>query len=98
MAMWKAKTKDGKEVSELDTKWNDVKNNISELLMITNDGRIICLPKNLPEYVQFKTASAELGNNSNIQIESRVIAGKIGNNIVKIRVNEKTNNITMDID
>jgi hypothetical protein len=98
MAMWKAKTKDGKEVGEMDTKWNDIKDNISELLMITNDGRTIYLPKNLSEYNQFKTASCELGNNSNIQIESRVIGGKIGSNMFKIRVNEKTNNITVEID
>ena len=98
MAMWKAKTKDGKEVSELDSKWNDIKDNISELLMVTNDGRTIYLPKNMTEYTQFKTASCELGNNSNIQIESRVMGFVIGSNMFKIRVNEKTNNITVEID
>ena len=37
--MWKAKTKDGNEVSELNTQWNDVKDNISELLLITKDNK-----------------------------------------------------------
>jgi len=95
--MWKAKTKDGKEVSELNTKWDDVKDNIAELLLITRDNKIIYLPRNMESYVQFKTASAELGQ-KNIQIESRVVGFKVGNNIVKIRINEKTENITVEVD
>ena len=95
--MWKAKTKNGKEVSELNTKWNDVQDNIEELLLITPKNQIIYLPKKMEKYVQFKTASAELGKN-NIEIESRVIGFHLGSKIVKIRVNEKTNNITIEVD
>ena len=95
--MWKAKTKNGEEVSELNTKWNDVKDNISELLLMTTNGQVIYLPKNCESYVQFKTASAELGKND-IQIESRTIGFKLGNNIVKIRVSEKNSNINIEIE
>lgn len=95
--MWKAKTKDNQEVSELNTKWNDVQDNIQELLLQTTKGQVIYLPKKMDKYVQFKSASSELGRN-NVEIESRVIGFKIGNNIVKIRVNEKTNNITIEVE
>lgn len=95
--MWKARTKDGKEVSELNTKWNDVQDNVDELLLITPKGQVIYLPKKMEKYVQFKTASAELGKN-NIEIEGRTIGFKIGMNIVKIRVNEKNNNITIEVE
>jgi hypothetical protein len=96
MAFWKAKTKDGREISELDgIKWTDVKDNIAELIMATNDGKFIFLPKNMEQYTQFKTASSNLSGN-NIEIESRVIGCKVGNIMVKIRVNEKTNNINVE--
>jgi len=97
MAIWKAKTKDGKEVSELNTKWADVADNIVDLLLITNENQIITLPKNMEKYVQAKTASAELGTNK-IQLDSRYIGFKLGNNIVKIRVDERTNNISIEVD
>jgi hypothetical protein len=95
--MWKAKLNDGREVSELNTKWEDVKENVVELLLITNDNKIIYLPKNMKGYTQFKSASAELGSKG-IQIESRVVGCKVGNNIIKIRVDEKTNNIKIEVD
>jgi len=97
MAIWKARTKDGKEISELDCKWADVKDDISELILITNSHKIIKLPKNMEKYIQAKTASAELGSN-NIEIESRYIGFEIGNNIVRIRVDEKTNNISVEVE
>ena len=93
--MWKIKTKDGKEFSELNTQWNDVKDNIAEMVLITKDGRTIYLPKNMEKYIQFKTASAEIGKND-VQIESRSIGFQLGNNIVKIRVNEKNGNIVIE--
>lgn len=95
--MWKAKTKDGKEVSELNTKWNDIKDNITELLLVTKNGQVIYLPKNMESYIQYKTASSELGS-KNIEIESRTIGWKLGNSIVKIKVNEKTSNINLEIE
>jgi len=95
--MWKARTKAGKEISELDTKWNDVQDNIQELLLITPNGQTIYLPKKMEKYIQFKSASSELGKN-NIEIDSRVVGFKIGMNIVKIRVDEKTNNIIVEVE
>ena len=94
--MWKVKTKDGKEVNEQNNSWIEVKDNISELSLITKDNKTISLPKNMESYVQFKSASANLGS-SNINIESRTIGFKLGNNIVKIRVDEKTGNINLEI-
>jgi len=96
MALWKARTKEGKEVSELEHKWNDIENDISELILITNSHQTIKLPKNMEKYFQAKTASAELGAD-NIEIESRYIGFKLGNNTVIIRVNEKTNNISVEV-
>jgi hypothetical protein len=93
--MWKVKTKDGKEINEQNGSWTDVKDSISELSLITKDNKIISLPKNMESYVQFKSASANLGSN-NINIESRTIGFKLGNNIVKIRVDEKTGNINIE--
>jgi len=93
--MWKARLKNSQEISELNSKWDDVKNDVVELLLITNDNKIIYLPKNL-EYTQFKTASISMGGND-MQIESRVIGFKLGDKTVNIRVNEKTGNITVEI-
>lgn len=96
--MWKARLRDGREVSELNTQWETIKSDVVELLLLTPSNQTIYLPKNMEAYVQFKTASAELGNNRNVQIESRVIGFKKGNNVVKIRVNEKTSNINIETD
>jgi hypothetical protein len=95
--MWKAKLKDGKEVSELNTKWNEVENDVTELMLITKDNKTICLPRGLNKYVQSKTGSCEM-NSNNIQIESRNLGFVLGSNIVKIKVNEKTGNINVEIE
>jgi len=94
--MWKAKLNDGREVSELNAQWENVKKNIVELLLITPANQIIILPKNMEEYIQFKTASAELGNSKNVQIESRVIGFVQNGTKIVLRVNEKNNNITVE--
>jgi len=96
MALWKAKLKDGKEISELDSSWTDVQDDVTELIMVTDSHQVIKLPKNMEKYIQAKTASAELGSN-NIQIESRYIGWKLRNNTVIIRVDEKTQNISVEI-
>lgn len=97
MAIWKAKKKDGKEVSELNSSWVDIQDDISDLIMITDSNQIIKLPRNMEGYVQAKTASAELGA-KNIQIESRYIGFKLGSNIIRIRVDEKTKNISVEVE
>ena len=97
MRQWVATTKDGNVYSETENKnWNDIKDVIVKL-QLDNNGQIITLPENMTEYAQAKTASAFVGSN-NIQIESRYISCKIRNNIVRIRVDENTNNISVEID
>jgi len=95
--MWKARTKDGTEKSELTSKWDDIKDSISELLLITKNNQVVYLPKNMEKYIQFKTASCSLGAND-MQIESRTIGFKLGDKIIKIRVDEKTNNINVEVE
>ena len=97
MALWKARTKDNKMVTEHDAKWIDVQDDISILSMITNDGKYIFLPRDMEKYVQFKTASADL-NGKNVQIESRTIGFELGNNTIKIRVHEESGNISIEVE
>jgi len=93
--MWKAKLKNNEIVSELTHQWTNIKDQVCELLLITKNQQIITLPPNMDKYIQFKTASAIMGSN-NIEIESRTIGYHLGNNIVTIKVNEKTNNISVE--
>ena len=96
---WKVMTKDGKEIIEDEASWGDVKDNIQQLALMTKTGQTIILPQGLEQYYQAKTASAELGGDGkDITIESRYIAFKLGNNIVRIRVDEKTQNIRVEVD
>lgn len=99
MTYWSGKTRYGKIVNEMNDKWNEIENDLVEIeFHVTNkDGteQIISLPKNM-KYNQFKSASAGLGDNK-VEIESRVLGIDLGNNIVNIRVNEKTNNISLEI-
>lgn len=97
MTYWKGKMGQN-EVSEMTHKWHEVEEKLTELEMHIpgkTGEQIITLPKNL-KYVQFKTASADMGGN-NVEIESRVLGFVSGSNTVKIRVNEKTNNISVEI-
>jgi len=97
MYSWKAITKDNKEITEIQgVIWDNIDNNIKSLSLINENGHIISLPDNLDNYIQAKTASADM-NGSNIQIESRYIGASLGNNTIIIRVNEKTNDISMEI-
>jgi len=98
MYEWKIITKDGKELKESDGhEWLAVKDNIKNLSLINSEGHIVSLPENLDNYIQAKTASADIGGN-NIQIESRYIGTKIGSNTILIRINEKNNNINIEIE
>jgi len=94
---WSVITKSGEVKNENNSKWSDVENDIEELsLNIPSKQQKITLPKGL-EYIQAKTASADL-NGQNTTIESRYLGMKLGNSIVKVRVDEKTNNISVEID
>ena len=97
---WEVKTKDGKIIDEFHGEtWRDIKNEVAELSLILDcdKDKRLTLPPNMDSYIQGKTASADL-NGANIQIESRYIAFKLGNNTVRVRVNEKTQNISVEID
>jgi hypothetical protein len=93
--MWKAKLKDGKEVNENNCKWPDIKNEVKELSLVINN-KTITLPNNMEQYHQSKSASASLGGN-NIEIESRNIGFSLGNKVIAVKVNEKTNNISIEV-
>jgi len=96
--MWKAKLKNGSEVSELSgEKWTNIEHDVSELAIFTPQNTVIFLPKNMDKYIQFKTASAEVGK-KNVMIESRTIGFVLGNNIIRVRVNEKTGNINLEVE
>lgn len=92
---WEAIDKEGRYISEDDINWELVKDKV-EYLQFYNKGQIIYLPSGM-EYVQGKTASALLGSGE-IKIESRFVGVKLGNNIIKVRIDEKTNNISIEIE
>jgi hypothetical protein len=97
MTYWKGYMKDGKTVDEMTHKWQNVESDLIGLefhIPGKDKEQVIALPKNM-KYVQFKTASADIGGN-NVEIESRVLGFVLGNNTVKIRVDEKTNNISIE--
>ena len=93
---WEATLNDGKIVNELQPNivWNDIRLKVVEVRFITESGRI-SLPPGLTEYNQAKTCSATLGGK--VEIESRYISAKIGNNTIKIRVNEKNRDISLEV-
>ena len=97
MKYWIAELDHGHMYTEQnDTNWAKIKNK-TKRLSLHIDNQLIELPENMKEYVQAKTASSDL-NGQNVQIESRFIGFKIGNNIVKVRVDEKTNNISIEVE
>jgi hypothetical protein len=95
---WKAYLKNGDSIIESPQhNWHSIKKDIDYLEMHVEDKDFkIKFPKGF-EYEQTKTASANL-NGSNIQIESRNIIIKNGNNNVTVRVCEKTGNIEIQIE
>jgi hypothetical protein len=96
MNYWAGKTKDNKEVNEKTHRWNDIEKDLVELkLVIPSKNISISLPPNL-RYTHFKSASSVMGSNK-IEIESRVISFDLGMNSVKIRVDEKTNNVSIEV-
>jgi putative transposon-encoded protein len=95
MKRWEATGNNSDNINEDDINWDLVKDKVKSL-QLNNNGQIIRLPDNM-EYVQGKTASAFI-NSGKVQIESRYVGVKIGNNIVKIRVDERTNDISIEVE
>ena len=94
MKKWIAIKKDGNTISETETNWENIKTETKSLQLINNE-QIISLPENIDKFIQGKTASATFGS-KNINIESRYIGFVFGNIEFKIRVDEKTNNISVE--
>lgn len=96
MKKWIAQTHKNKTVSEEEINWSYLEDGSIKSLKLEIDGQMIELPDNM-DYVQGKTASAMLGA-SECEIVSRYIGFKMGNSIVKVRVDEKTNNINIEVE
>jgi len=95
MKRWEAIDDHGNPVNEDEINWDLVKDRVSQLSLRVGE-QTITLPKDM-DYIQGKSASASLGS-SQITVESRYIGLRIRNNIVKIRVDEKTNNISIEVE
>ena len=95
MKQWEGTDFNKEDVTEEEISWELFKSHAAHL-RLDNDGQMISLPAEM-EYVQGKSASANLGS-SKITVLSRYIGFKIGNNIVKVRVDEQTNNISIEVE
>lgn len=94
MREWFAKSKNGKLISESSINWGKVSEEI-EILSFDNNGQIISLPANMDKYIQGKTASSFVGS-KNVDLESRYIGFVYKGIEIKIRIDEKTNNISIE--
>ena len=93
---WFGVTKDGYFTDESFQSWEEVKEKMDSLGMwTTKSPRVIKLPPNLGD-VQGKTARANLSSGE-VQLESRYIGFFLGNNLVKIRIDEKTGDINVEV-
>lgn len=95
MKKWIANTSKG-EISEGEGDWTSIKDDI-KLLRLELNGKTVSLPKDMKEYVQFKSASGDFSTGK-IEVLSRVIGFKLGNNYIKLRVDEKTDDITVEVE
>jgi len=95
---WKAILRNGQEIYEEEGKpWKEIaKNNDILSMSIRNGSQTITLPNNMEEYSHSKTASADLSG-QNVQIESRNYSFKLGNNMVRIRIYEKSKDISIEV-
>ena len=94
MKQWKALGINSEEIHENDINWDLVKDKVSTL-SLDNDGQIISLPDNM-EYIQGKSACANFGSGK-VEVLSRYIGFTLGSNTITIRVDEKTNNISVEV-
>ena len=98
MREWFATTKGNKSsslISESSINWGNVTEEI-KTLSFDNNGQIISLPENVDKFIQGKTASSFVGS-KNVELESRYIGFIYKNIEFKIRIDEKTNNITVEV-
>ena len=95
MKEWKAQTDDGRWFNEGEIPWEVIQPNVTHL-EFNNNGQRLVLPK-AESYLQGKSASADMATGK-CSIESRFLGAIIGNTIVKIRINEVSNNISVEIE
>ena len=92
---WEATLKDGRVVNALDgTKWDDICSNVKSLRYVVTGKFSIKLPENL-SYVQATTCSADMLSGC-CEIESRYIGYIEDGKKTLVRINEKTNEITIE--
>lgn len=94
---WRGTTKDDKFITEaLGATWHEESTNLKSLELVLDDKDIVIkLPDNM-EYVQAKTASADM-TTGECETESRYIGVQLGSNTVIIRVQEDTGNISIEL-
>lgn len=83
-------------VDEQNTSWIEAQKNMTSLTL-HNNSQIITLPQNMEKYIQGKSASANLGSGA-VNIESRYVGFIFENVMVKLRVDEVTNNINIEVE
>lgn len=96
MTKWIAILNDNSEIKEGEKQWNEIQNEVKYLYFDYN-GQKVLPPKNCPPYHQATTASAPLGG-GDITIESRYISYIVGNNTMRIRIDENSNKISIEVD
>ena len=97
MAYWIAKLLNGQIITEKTHPWPPNGEGIISLaFMMESNGTEIKLPDGMPQYVQAKSACADLGSHQTTVL-SRYIGFIIGNKVVRIRINESTGDISVEL-
>ena len=96
MKKWKAILEDNTHIEENPEKsnWLSIQSKVKQL-EFDNNGQVIKLPPNMPEYIQGKTASADLISGK-CQVESRFIGFIKDQFKLLVRIDEKTNCISIE--
>jgi len=99
---WRAELKNGDFINEFErVHWNNIKDDVVGLHLIIDYGdgtkQVISLPSNCEEYIQAKTASAPL-TGGDVTIESRYVGCKKNSQLLRLRINELTNNISLEFE
>jgi hypothetical protein len=96
MTKWIAILNDNSKIKEDEKQWNEIQEEVKYLYFDYN-GQKVLPPENCHPYQQATTASAPLGGGE-ITVESRYITCTIGNNTMRIRVDENSNQISIEVD
>ena len=86
----------GALITERDVNWSEIDVSAVRRLALCFDGRVYALPEGPRRYVQGKTASVPM-EGGDITIESRYIGFRHGNHEYCLRVDEYTNDVSVEI-